>query len=150
MNFNVTLVVVSIVCIFSCNKAIEKVDDATAKNPNRETVVKLFEAFNKHDWDGYAGYYAADADFLDPSFGNDYVQQTHQQIVDKYLAFEKISPDIKDEVVGIYDIGEKVIVEFVAGGTAPDGTKWRLPICSVLTIKDGKVIRDATYFDEEK
>ncbi len=119
-------------------------------SPNQLATMRLFDAFNKHDWKTFSECYAIDADFLDPSYGKEYVKQTHQQLIDKYSGFQKAIPDINDEVVGIYEDGEKIIVEFISSGTLPDGKKWKLPICSVLTYKDGKIIRDATYFDDEK
>lgn len=135
-------------CLVNCDKPNTK--GIVDSSPNKITVDKLFEAFNKHDWNAYADFYSENAEFLDPSYGKEYVKQTHQQLVEKYKGFQEMSPDIKDEVGQVYVAGERVIVEFVAEGTAPDGTKWKLPICSVLTFKDGKIIRDATYFDNEQ
>jgi ketosteroid isomerase-like protein len=71
-------------------------------------------------------------------------------LIEKYSGYEQAIPDIKDNVVAMYEAGDNIIVEFVSTGTLPDGSKFNLPICSVLTFKDGKVMRDATYFDEEK
>lgn len=117
---------------------------------NKEIVQKLFNAFNKHDWKSFAACYANDADFLDPSYGKEFVKQTPQQLIEKYGELQKIIPDIKDDLIGIYEAGEKVIVEFVSSGTLPNGDKMKLPICTVFTIKDGKITKDATYYDEEK
>lgn len=117
---------------------------------NKEIVMKLFTAFNKHDWKTYANCYTPDAEFLDPSYGKEYVKQTTRQLIEKYSGFEKAIPDIRDDIKGIYEAGEKIIVEFISSGTLPDGKKMKLPICTIFTIKDGKIIRDATYFDNEE
>lgn len=111
---------------------------------------KMFEAFNKHDWQAMASYYTNDALFLDPSFGKDYVTKTQQETAAKYSELQKMFPDLHDEVVGIYPSGDKVTVEFIATGTMGDSISFKLPIASVLTFKDGKIIRDATYYDQEQ
>jgi ketosteroid isomerase-like protein len=59
-------------------------------------------------------------------------------------------PNIKDEVVQMYDSGNNVVVvEFVSTGTAPDGTKFKMPICTIFTIEKGKIAKDFTYYDNQ-
>lgn len=58
-------------------------------------------------------------------------------------------PDLHDEVTGLYPSGDKVTVEFIATGSMSDSISFKLPIVSVLTFKDGKIVRDATYYDQE-
>jgi ketosteroid isomerase-like protein len=110
---------------------------------------KMFEAFNKHEWQAMALYYTDNALFLDPAFGKDYVTKTQQETVAKYSELQKIFPDLHDEVVGMYPSGDKVTIEFIATGNMEDSISFKLPIVSVLTFKDGKIIRDATYYDQE-
>jgi ketosteroid isomerase-like protein len=128
-----------------CSSTTSEKRDAT--QANTEMIKKVFEAFNKHDWKGMLSYYADPTDFLDPSLGKDYVKQTHEQSLEKYVALESFARDINDSIVGIYASEDKVIVEFISTGTT-NGQKWSLPLCDVFTIKDGKVIRDATYYDQ--
>lgn len=110
---------------------------------------EMFDAFNKHDWKKMTEFYAVDALFLDPSLGTDFVKQTHSQTVEKYSGLQSVFPDINDDVTGIYSSGDKVIVEFISTGTSPNGMKLKLPIVSILTFKNGLIIRDATYYDME-
>jgi hypothetical protein len=35
----------------------------------------------------------------------------------------------------------------VSSGTAPDSSKLELPICTILTIENGKITQDFTYYD---
>lgn len=115
---------------------------------NLSIAKKVFEHFNQHEWEKMAGLYADPAEFLDPAFGQKAVKQTRQQTVKKYKEMEAISKDIRDDVVQIYVAGDKtVIVEFVSSGTAPDGTKWSLPICTIFTIENGLITKDHTYYD---
>jgi steroid delta-isomerase-like uncharacterized protein len=118
-------------------------------NENEEVAQKLFEAFNKHDWRAMAALYSDSAMFLDPSFGKEYVKQSRKQTVAKYTELHKIFPDIKDNVIGIYAAGDKVVAEFISTGKSDQGFALNLPIVTVLTIRAGKIISDATYYDLE-
>jgi ketosteroid isomerase-like protein len=122
---------------------------AGSENENVVVAKKMFDAFNRHDWPTMAGYYSESATFLDPSFGTEYVTKTREETMEKYKAFQDMFPDIHDEVVGLYPSGDKVIVEFVSTGNSGDSISFRLPIISVLTFKDGVIVKDATYYDLE-
>ena len=115
---------------------------------NDKLIKTYFEHFNNHDWEKMASMYAENADFKDPTLGNGIVKQTHQQIVEKYSELNKIFPDLKDTIIAIYPSGEKnIIVEFVSSGTAADNSKFELPICTIFTIENKKIMQDFTYFD---
>jgi ketosteroid isomerase-like protein len=118
-------------------------------NGNVATARKLFDAFNRHAWTEMASYYDESAQFLDPSFGPDYVTKTRSETVAKYEGFQQAFPDIHDEVTGIYPSGDKVIVEFVSTGKSGDSLSFRLPIISVLTFRNSKIVKDATYYDQQ-
>ena len=118
------------------------------KEKNLAIAKKVFDYFNQHDWTKMAGLYSDPAEFLDPAFGQKAVTQTRQQTIKKYTEMEAVSKDIHDEVVQIYASSEKnVTVEFVSSGTAPDGIKWSLPICTIFTIENGLITKDHTYYD---
>lgn len=119
-------------------------------NPNIKVAMQMFAAFNQHDWKKMANYYIEEAQFLDPAYGTEYVKKRREEIIVKYAGMEKMSPDIHDEIAGVYASGDKVIVEFVSSGSLKNGEKWSLPICSILTIKQGKIIKDATYYNNGK
>ena len=120
-----------------------------AQQQNIALTQKMFEAFNKHEWQAMASYYTDNALFLDPAFGKDYVTKTQQETAAKYSELQKMFPDLHDEVIGLYPSGDKVTVEFIATGSMSDSISFKLPIVSVLTFKDGKIVRDATYYDQE-
>ncbi len=115
---------------------------------NEKIVKQYFEYFNSHDWTKMANMYTETADFKDPSLGQGIVKQTRQQIIDKYTELNKVFPDLHDKVIKTYPSGDKhIIVEFVSRGTAPDNSKFELPICTILTIENGLITKDFTYFD---
>jgi len=109
----------------------------------------MFDAFNKHQWEAMAGYYSDPASFLDPSFGTEYVGKSRAEVAAKYKSMEDMFPDIHDEVVGVYPSADKVVVEFISSGKASDSLSFTLPIITVLTIKDGLIVKDATYYDNQ-
>ena len=95
-----------------------------------------------------ANMYAETSDFKDPSLGKEIVKQTRQQIVDKYSELNKVFPDLHDRVIQTYPSGEQhIIVELVSSGTAPDHSKFELPICVIFTIENGLITKDFSYFD---
>jgi ketosteroid isomerase-like protein len=50
----------------------------------------------------------------------------------------------------MYPSGVKhITVEFISKGTGPDGKAFELPICTVLTVEDGKIAKDFTYYDNQ-
>ena len=117
---------------------------------NQAIIKQLYEHFNNHEWQKMADLYVENTDFKDPFFGTEITKQTRQQTVQKYSEMAKIFPDIKDEVVQMYDSGSNlVVVEFISTGTAPDGTKFKMPICSIYTIENGKIVKDFTYYDNQ-
>lgn len=121
---------------------------ASPGNQNEKLAQEMFEAFNQHDWDKMAAYYSPDADFLDPSFGTAYVTRTQDQTSEKYAKLQAMFPDIRDDIKEMYSSGDKVVVEFVSSGASGDSIRFALPIISVLTFREGKIIRDATYYDQ--
>ena len=123
---------------------------STGNNP--EGVARLlFERFNQHDWEGMAALYTDTAEFKDPSFGKGMVKQTRAETVKKYKELNALFTNFRDSVIGVYPSGDKyVTVEFISKGTAPDGTLFELPICSILTVENGFISKDFTYYDNEQ
>ena len=120
----------------------------TAQEENIRIAKSVFEYFNQHDWERMASLYTDPADLKDPSLGQGIVQQTRAQIVNKYKALEEMSHDVRDDIIQVYPSGDRhVIVEFISSGTAPDGTKWTLPICTIFTVEKGLITKDFTYYD---
>ena len=138
------LILTLFVALSSCNNS------SNQSSQNQAIIKQLYEHFNNHEWQKMAGLYVEVTDFKDPSFGTEITKQTRQQIAQKYSEMEKMFPDVRDEVVQMYDSGNNVVVvEFVSTGTAPDGTKFKMPICSIYTIEDGKIAKDFTYYDNQ-
>lgn len=140
------IILIVVFLVISCNN--QNQSKAMDVSKNEQLVKQYFEYFNNHDWKKMAEMYTETADFKDPSLGQGIVKQTRQQIQNKYAELNKIFPDLQDKVLQIYPSGEKhIIVEFVSTGTAPDNSKFELPICTIFTIENGLITKDFTYFD---
>jgi ketosteroid isomerase-like protein len=118
-------------------------------NDNEALVRHYFALFNQHDWQGMANLYADTAQFKDPSLGRGIVPMSRAQIVAKYQALQKSLPDVRDDIAQLYPAGpQHIVVEFVSRGTLPDSSQLELPICTIFTIRNGKIAADFTYYDE--
>jgi ketosteroid isomerase-like protein len=133
------------ILLLSCTNQNEK---NVSTSENEKLIKQYFEYFNKHDWKKMSEMYVPVSDFKDPSLGQGIVKQSRKQILEKYKALNELFPDLKDKIISIYPSGDKnVIVEFISSGTAPDGSKFQLPICTIFTIENGKITKDFTYYD---
>ncbi len=155
---NILAIFLIMIVLTSCNNLTQnssqtpttmKDNTQTNTQANNEKLVKqYFEHFNKHEWTKMANMYVENADFKDPSLGKNIIKQTRKQIIEKYSALNGVFADLHDEIINIYPSGDKnIIVEFVSTGTAPDNTEFELPICAILTIENGLITKDFSYFD---
>ena len=140
------IALITLFLVFGCNS---KKNDIMDKQQQNEKFVKTyFENFNNHDWEKMANMYVENAHFKDPTLGKTIVKQTRKQIIEKYSELNKIFPDLNDKVINIYTSQENVVVvEFISSGTAPDNSKFELPICTIFTLENGLIVKDFTYFD---
>ena len=115
---------------------------------NQNLITQYFTHFNNHEWTKLAAMYADSVECKDPTLGLGIAKQTGQQLAGKYGELHGIFADINDKVIQMYPSGDKhVIVEFISTGSAPDGTAFELPICTIFTIENGKITKDFTYYD---
>lgn len=146
----ILLLLTFVIGLYSCNTQTEqkmnKQNDQQKRNI--ELTNQYFEYFNNHDWTKMAEMYIETADFKDPSLGQGIVKQTREETIAKYSELNAIFPDLHDKVIQVYPSGENhVIVEFVSTGTAPDNSKLELPICTIFTFENGKIVKDFNYYD---
>lgn len=116
----------------------------------------IFAAFNRHDAEAMASFYAEDTFVDSPDFAAP--KRTPEEVAENYRNYFESTPDIKDDVTSIIVSGDKVVVEFTSSGTIENlapadppvmkGKKFSLNICAVLEIKNGRVVRDITYYDQ--
>lgn len=126
----------------------EKNNSSKQADKNTQIVEQYFKHFNNHEWQKMAEMYIETAEFKDPTLGERIVKMTRAEIIAKYSELNGIFTDIHDKIIQTYPSGEKnIIVEFISSGTAPDNSKFELPICAIFTIENGKITKDFSYFD---
>lgn len=135
------VILILVLVIFSCAPSSEGL--------NTEIATQMFAAFNAHDWQKMTSFYSANAEYLDPAYGKEYVKKSAAEIAEKYADMQQMFPNIHDEVKNMHVAGDKIIVEFISTGSSGDSLNFSLPICSVLTFQNGKIVRDATYYDNQ-
>ncbi|HEY1025876.1 MAG TPA: nuclear transport factor 2 family protein [Sphingobacteriaceae bacterium] len=113
----------------------------SGKSPGPESTARaVFEEFNAHNWSAMEELYDNDVIFTDPAYPEP--KKGKEGMTDWY----KTVPDIYDEVKAVYVSGDVVTVQFVSTGTE-NGKKFKKSICSVLIVRNGKIIKDDTYYD---
>ena len=115
----------------------------------RRVILAMFTAFNKHDIDAIVDLYSVDAFILSPG---DVEPRIGKEVVRNIYAdhFDNI-PNVHDAVQNLVIEGERGAVEFIAtwDQTSKNDSKARgkLRIAAFLTVKNGQIVKDVTYFD---
>jgi ketosteroid isomerase-like protein len=119
---------------------------------NKAIIEQYFVHFNNHNWKALADMYVENPEMKDPAFGTANINMSKADIVKKYTELNQMISDVRDSIVAMYPAGNNTVVEFVSTGTEPGGKKFALPICTIFEIKEGKITKDFTYYDnvEEK
>ncbi len=122
-------------------------DSATAESESpRAIVAKRFALVGQYDVDGIAALYAPDAIETSPGFcterrGPAGARRTYGELFEAY-------PTITAHITALIVEGERVAVEFIARVRKPDGSvAFESRLANFLTVHDGKITRDDTYFD---
>ncbi|MEM8896318.1 MAG: nuclear transport factor 2 family protein [Bacteroidota bacterium] len=132
----------TILITFICATALAQ---SNLAEQNRKIALGVFEAFNAHNWELMISHYHQDVILEDPSLEGTQIGTSGMK--EKYEGYAEYVPNIQDAVVNIYAFDQNVVIEFISHGTTVEGETFSLPICTVMTIKDGKITRDATYYD---
>jgi steroid delta-isomerase-like uncharacterized protein len=120
-------------------------------------IRKLFDGFNNKDYDAIEALAADDFDLIDVGSGKKYqgVEGARRNAEGWLTAF----PDVKVELLNVVASGDWAVAEAVGRGThagpmqtpmgevAPTGTKMELHFCSVVKVRDGKIVEERDYYD---
>lgn len=131
----------------SCHTAPQTSEPAHQQDENEKLIRQLYTHFNRHEWPQMAALYSEQPAIKDLSLGIQVLTMSQADIIKKYTELQQVFPDIHDSIIRIYHSENHVIVEFESRGTAADSTTFRLPICTIFEIKQGKIISDYTYYD---
>lgn len=120
-----------------------KTPDEPGKDP-RKVVEAVFAAFNRHDAEGMAAFYAPDAvltssDRCAPLTGPGEVRRIHEELF-------AAAPDIRDDLKEVIVDADRVAVRFVSTSATP-GAEFEMEIADFFEVRDGLITRDTTIFD---
>ena len=113
-----------------------------------KTVRNKFAAFNQHDVAAIEEIYSATALLNSPDYrnlvGNKPIAETYRKIFDSI-------PDAKDTIEQLESAGQHVYVQFVLSGhwNGLQDKPISVRIMAVYTVKDGRIVDDATYYDRK-
>jgi steroid delta-isomerase-like uncharacterized protein len=131
------------------------VQDKPTTVANAATIKESIAAFTKGDLDRVVGFYAEDAETLDPT-GK---YKGKAQIRASFKVWHDAFPDAKGDVTNQISEGSQVLSEVMFRGThtgplagamgviPPTGKPVELRIAIVSWFRDGKVQRERSYFD---
>ncbi len=128
-----------------------------AQADNVAIARKFHEAWTERDPEGGAALLAEDCQFYDMARGELLVGPAgYKRDYERWLA---AFPDGECEITHVIDGGEWVVVEFTNRGTntgpirttagefSPTRRRVEVPYCSVMQIRDGKVVAGRDYYD---
>ncbi len=115
-----------------------------------------FKALASHDVKAIVSGYTPDAQVYSPNWEG--AKTGAAGIAEVYLRYFKSTPDLGYKVSHVINAGENIVVEYTVSGTLSDpensspaymkDKKYILNYCAVFTIKNGKIAREADYFDQ--
>jgi ketosteroid isomerase-like protein len=107
-----------------------------------DVVVRLFEAFNRHDVSAMRSLYAPEAVHISPAFCSP--KRGPEEIASVYQGLFTSLPDVHDEVVQIVAEGDHAAVRFVARSKA---LPQPLLLAAFVQVRDGRIVREETFYD---
>jgi uncharacterized protein (TIGR02246 family) len=135
------VIVIALVVLTSLNAQVRA--DSNAPETNG-FVHDFYAAYKAKDAARMAGFYAADATFVDPSFelnlkGTDQIRDLLTKALAKYQTLDW-------EITHTISAGDDLVVEGVIIGKLPKNTV-RVPFVSIFHFKDQKISAQRDMFD---
>ena len=133
--------------LFSCSES---------SGPITKRIAAHFEAANRHDLKALANDYTQDATGESPNWGKP--MHSADSIVYQYSRIFLSTPDLHFEITKTQVGSSHAVVEYTFNGTLANlekdvpefmrGKKYSFPACTIFEFKDGKIVREASYFDQ--
>lgn len=137
---------------FACTPPTEQAPKSgieDAQSAREEFIHAFFEAFNKKDTLFLKNSYAPNAVLEDPDHPWQPIEGS-QAIIKNYQALFDFIPDVQDSIKTLLVNGNMAGIEFISTGSI-DGNPFRMRIFTLLEFDpNGKIKRDATYYDRKE
>lgn len=126
-------------------------------NSNKKIVEHHFNALNRHDIKMLVQDYDPKVQVTSSGWDGIHIG-TREMKLDYGRHFHE-TPDLKYDIENVYFSGDSVVtVEYTTSGTVTDvdkntplsivGKKYVLNNCTIFTFRDGRVVKENTYFDQ--
>lgn len=123
----------------------------------KQLVKDHFNALNRHDINMLVKDYDPDVQVTSSGWMGIH-NGTRELIFDQTQNFH-VSPDLRFDVEHVYFSGDSIItVQYTISGTLTNpakdtpvsviGKKYLLDKCTIFTIRDHKIVKEATYYDQ--
>jgi steroid delta-isomerase-like uncharacterized protein len=122
----------------------------------KKLAIAWIETLNKHDTDALALFYDEHVQVESPNWEG--VQTGRAMAKQTYSRYFSSTPDLKFELSNLVVADDAVVIEYRSFGTlsnpekpTPDymrGKKYSLLNCTRMNIEKGKIIKQASYFDQ--
>lgn len=149
MNYKL-VVCIGLFFFISCKENVQtiapqKADETGAKNI--QLTRDLIATMNQHDWKKMASFYVDSPMMMTAPSGGEFKKSSHNAIIKQHTALEKSIQGLRFDITNIIADSNRVAYEFTASGEM-NGKKILFPLSCFIAIDNGKITRDATYFDE--
>lgn len=115
-------------------------------NPNIETVQRMYDLFNKRQWQEIASLYKDHTSVLD-NRQDSFITRKREEIPTLLRAFERMYPGIKEKILYIEASGDLVYVQFLTSGRTKSGKPWQQIAWTIFTVENKKIAKVASYFN---
>jgi len=114
----------------------------------KSVVEARFAAFKERDVNAIVALYAPNAVTTSPGFCKDRIGR--EGVKTTYGDLFRVYANVEDEVTSMVVDGNRVAVQFVAHARKADGSAlFDVRIANFLTVENGLITRDDTYFDSK-
>jgi steroid delta-isomerase-like uncharacterized protein len=143
----------ALIAFFSCCFCFAA---AQTKTSTKDIAIQWIELLNKHDTVTLSALYSSTAQITSPNWegkksGRDEIRQV-------YSRYFTSTPDLQHVISNIIATDTTVTMEYNFSGTlktpeknTPEymrGKKYSLDACTIMTIHDGRITKQQTYFDQ--
>jgi steroid delta-isomerase-like uncharacterized protein len=122
----------------------------------KQIVEHHFEALNKHDLNMLSAEYSSDVQFYSISWEG--MKTGTDEVKTAYSRYWKTSPDLVYKITNVIYGDASATIEYETTGTMTNleggspvymqGKKYTLKNCTIIKVKNGKIVYDSTYFDQ--
>ncbi len=126
------------------------------KFPNDQLALSWVEAMNRHDTTVLASFYADSASVESPNWEGFKRGQAEMRTI--YRRYFSSTPDLEAKITHLVSTDSCLVIEYDSWGTLENpelqtpeymrGKKYLLHNCTRMTLQDGKIIQQKTYFDQ--